>query len=354
MFRFESPQYLIWLWFVLPMLAISWFLYQRSLAQLTRAFGKKLSPFLTASLSKNKRHFKLGLQGLCLFLLILSLARPQYGQNTHEVKSEGVELIIVADVSESMLAEDIRPSRLEQSKVDMMKLVEILAGNKIGLVAFAGAAALLSPLTTDPGSLKLFIDSLNTNSVSTQGTSFRMALEEAKSALERGGIGEGKSSAATRVILFLSDGEDQEKGALDYANKLASEGIHIFTVAYGTEKGAPIPEKDSLGYLKGYKKDRKGNTVLSVVKGEELQALATAGHGSFNFASPGGTYLNSLKQDIDKLEKTQFDTQLAVDYDEKFQWPLLLALLVGLLEIFLGERRTSFRIWKGRFEVEGP
>jgi len=351
MFRFESPQYLQYL-FVLPLLVIlSWWMMKRAQKKLTKVFGGKLLPYLISSVSFPKRKWKIFLQALTLAGMIVALARPQAGQSKQEVKSEGIELVLTVDVSESMMADDLRPSRLEQAKVDLSRVVDRLTGHKIGLVAFAGSAAMLSPLTNDPASLKLFIDSLSTSSVSSQGTNFQEALQDAKSAFDRGGVEKDEQTSVTRAILLLSDGEDHEKGAFDFAQKMTKEGIRIFTIAYGTEKGAPIPLRDSLGYLKGYKKDMSGNTILTKVDGKALQSLAEAGQGSFFFASAGGTYIEQLVEDINKLEKSQFETSLAVQYDEKFQLILLATFIVGLLELFLGERRRDFRLWQGRFEV---
>ena len=350
-FRWESPENL-WLLVLVPLLWLAWWIQsRRSQKQLQLAFGNKATPFLSASISMTKRRWKIFLRGLSFACLLLALARPQFGDSKQEIKAEGVEIVLLADVSTSMLADDLRPSRLELAKVDMHKLVELLAGNKIGLVAFAGSAALLSPLTTDPGSLKLFIDSLSVNSVSSQGTNFQMALAEAKGAFERGGNTDGDSSRVTKVVVIISDGEDHEPGAIEAAQKMVDEGVRIYALAYGTQKGALIPERDSLGYLKGYKKDRKGQPVMTTVNGEALQALASAGQGQMFFAAPGADYLQKLQAEVGRLEKTQFETKLAVQYDEKFQVLLIFALLFGAFELLLTDRRRKFRLWQGRFEV---
>jgi len=267
------------------------------------------------------------------------------------VKSEGVEIIFAVDVSESMLAEDVKPSRLAQAKTELSRMVDMMPGNKIGVLAFAGSAALLSPLTNDPGAIKMYLDSLETDSVSTQGTNFQEALTTAKEAFEHGGVSTDETVKVTRVILMVSDGEDHEPGALEEAKKLADEGIRIFTVAYGTEKGGAIPERDGMGFLKGYKKDRSGQTVITTVKGDALRALAEAGRGGFYFATVGGNQTKQLLEDISKLEKTQFDTTMATQYEERFQWFLFLGIVIAMIELVLGERRSSFKFWKGRFEV---
>ena len=150
---------------------------------------------------------------------------------------------------------------------------------------------------------------------------------------------------------MASDGEDHEVGALDAAKKLVEKGMRIFSIAYGTERGGSIPERDQMGFLRGNKKDRNGNVVLTTVKGDALRALAEAGQGSFYHSVFGGNHLERIVEDINKLEKAQFETQMATQYEERFQVFLFLAFLLGLFEIWLGERNAPFRLWKGRFEV---
>ena len=361
MWRLAQPENLVWLW-LLPTLWILEIIIRKYFSlKINKYFKPEVLEFLTLSKDPKKNGWKKVLTSLVLILIILAWARPQAGQSKTEIKSEGVEIILAVDVSESMLAEDLRPSRLEQAKSELTKLVDLLGGHKVGLIAFAGSAHLQSPLTNDPSALKMYIESLATTSVSVQGTNFTEALDEAKLAFDRGGVGStGDESAsavedskATRVIIVASDGEDQEPGALDKAKELAKKGIHIFTIAYGTEKGAPIPERDNMGYLRSYKKDKSGNTVLTQVKGQMLQDLAKSGQGSFYFASFGGTHMKELSQDLDKLEKTQFESQVATQYEEKFQIFLLFAFLISLIEILINRRRnlTDFfkHHWRGRF-----
>ncbi len=350
MWRWGEPDSLRWLILIPVVILFSLRSLKRSGEKVKKLFGGRLASFLTSSVSQTKRKWKIFLQGVCLLFMLLALAQPQIGQSSQVVRSEGVELIVLADVSSSMLAEDLHPTRLDLAKIDMGKLVENLGGSKIGLVAFAGSPVLLSPLTTDPGALKLFIDSLSPSSVSTQGTSFRLALREAKSGFDRASTGE-EDVAVTKVIVIMSDGEDHEPGALESAKKLIADGVHIFAIAYGTEKGAPIPERDSLGYIKSYKKDRQGNTVITTVNGKALEALAFAGGGSFYFASPGGNYLTRLVESINKLEKTQIETKTQIRYSERFQLFLGLSFLFGLIELLLGDRRRSAGAWRGRFEA---
>ena len=351
MFRFENLSAFNYLWLIPVIIIIGFFFDRRSRKAMEKAIGSRLYPFLSSSVSNKKRSIKTILQVLTVLFFVLALARPQFGQSKQEVKSEGVEIIFAVDVSESMMAEDVKPSRLTQAKAELGRLVDLMPGNKVGVLAFAGTAALLSPLTNDPGAVKMYLDALDTNSVSTQGTSFQDALKIAKDAFDRGGVSTDETLKVTRVILIASDGEDHEPGALEEAKKLVGDGIRIFTVAYGTEKGGAIPVRDGMGFLKGYKKDRSGQTVITTVKGDALRDLAAAGKGSFYFATFGGDQVKHLVEDINHLEKTQFDTTMAVQYEERFQIVLFMGIIIALIELFIGERRRGFRFWKGRYEV---
>lgn len=319
--------------------------------KLKKHFGERVIPWLSSNFSAAKQLQIFSLQLIGLFFLVLALARPQLGQSQQEVKSEGVELMILADVSDSMLAEDVKPSRLEQMKVDLSKLVDLMPGNKMGLIAFAGSASLMSPLTSDPTALKMYIESLDTFAVSTQGTVFETALTYAKEAFDKGGVTQSQQVQTTRVILVVSDGEDHEQGALEVAKALAKDGIRIISVAYGTEKGATIPARDPYGNLVGSKKNKAGEVVMTTVKGDFLKQLAQEGQGSFYVASFGGNHLRSVQQDIDAFEKTQFESSMLVQYDEQFQWPLGFGLVFILLSFLLSDRKTTPLEWKGRYEI---
>lgn len=351
MFRFENIAAFNCLWLIPIIIGVGFIFDRRAKKRMEKAIGSRLYPFLSSSVSAKKRSIKTFLQVLTVLFFVLALARPQLGESQQEVKSEGVEIILAVDVSESMMAEDVKPSRLAQAKAELSRLIDMMPGNKVGVVAFAGSAALLSPLTNDPGAVKMFLESLEPTSVSSQGTNFTEALKVSKEAFERGGVTTDDVVKVTRVILLASDGEDHEPGALEEAKKMVGEGVRIFSLAYGTEKGGAIPVRDGMGFLKGYKKDRQGQTILTTVKGDALRALAEAGRGSFYFATFGGDQTKLLVEDIANLEKTQFDTTVATQYEERFQTLLLIGIILGLLELFLGERRAGFRFWKGRYEV---
>lgn len=350
-FRFESPAVLSVLW-LLPFFAIlalwQWRMGRKKMA---KALGSRMAPFLLNSVSTTKRKWKLFLQLTSIALCVFALARPQSGRSLQKVKSEGIELMFLIDVSQSMLAEDIKPSRLELAKKDLMQFLDLSSGDRVGLIAFAGSSILLSPMTSDRNALKMFIDSLTPQSVSLQGTEFRKALEEAREGFKRGGVEADQQTAVTRAIIIASDGEDQEEGAMETAKELAKSGIRIFTLGFGTEKGGPIPVRDEFGKLRGYLKDKSGQVVLSTSKGTVLKELAEAGKGSYYQATFGGNQMKLLREDIEKLERSVFDSAEVVNYDEKYQPILFCAILLALIELFLGDRRGAQRIWRGRFEV---
>ncbi len=351
MFRFADPHWLNFLWFI-PVLWIFLFAFERqAFKKFEKYYGAKISPFLTGNVSFAKRKFKIVLKLLALTSFFIALARPQAGHGTQTIKSEGVEMMIVFDVSNSMLAEDVKPSRLAFAKSEMIKLSEMLTGDKVGLIAFAGSAILLSPLTTDKSALSMYIEGLSPASVENQGTEFKKALLEAEKAFERGGVDPDEGVKVTKVIVIASDGEDQEPGALDTAQKLADKGIKIFTIAFGTEKGAPIPNRDEFGNLRSYKKDRENHDILTKVDDSVLRSIAKAGGGSFYHATFGGNEMRLVHDDIGKLQKALFDSQTAATYEEKFQIFLWIGLFFALLDFLMSDKKPSEKIWRGRFEA---
>ena len=320
--------------------------------KLNNTFGKQVLSFLSQNFSNSRIKWKYVLEITVLLFVIVSLARIQSGKGQKKIKSEGVEIVFAVDVSKSMLTEDVRPSRLALVKNEMNRLIGLLGGDKVGLVAFAGSAALISPITNDKSAIKMYIESLSPDSVGSQGTEFKKALVEAQSAFKRGGLDVDSSTALTKVIILISDGEDNEPGALKAAEKITEDGIKIFTLAVGTKKGGSIPIRDKYGNLNHYLKDRSGSVVLSQTKGKLLSQIASSGKGSFYHLSFSGSAMNNLADDISRLEKAQFDAEYVTSFDDKYQWFLFIAIVISLIEIAIFLRKKSGRIWKGRFEVQ--
>lgn len=350
-FKWGNVMAFYWL-LAIPALVGFYFYFEKyAIKRLEKAFGEKVAHYLTQNVSYSRRRLQIFMQSVAIVFLVIALARPQAGESQQEVKSEGIELLILADVSDSMLAEDVKPSRLTQMKVELSKLLDLMPGNKIGIIAFAGSSSLLCPLTSDPNALRMYIDSLDTNSVSSQGTNFEMALTYAKEAFERGGVTQDEKSRTTRAILVVSDGEDQEQNALDIAKSLAKEDIRIYAMAYGTEKGGTIPERDQYGNMTGYKKDSSGQTVITKVKGDFLSKLASTGEGQFYFANFNGDHLKKFVQDLSTLEKTQFQSNFMTQFDEKFTWPLFIGIILMMLSFFVNDAKAVLGQWKGRHEA---
>jgi Ca-activated chloride channel family protein len=331
-----------WLLVLIPVIIIFLIiLRQWSQKKLKKIFGDKNVDKVSPHFSYRRWRLKIFFLCLGLFFLILSLARPQFGSRQEEMKSEGVEMMLLVDVSESMLANDINPSRLDQAKIEINHFIDSLVGHKIGLIAFAGSSTVLSPLTNDPLALKLYTDSLSPLSVSTQGTQFEKALFEAEQAFERGGTTEDSGRKASHVIVIFSDGEDQEGAALEKAKKLTEKGYRIFTISYGTEAGAKIPLRDNLGYLRGYKKDSTGQEVVTKVHGDFLKQLAEVGKGEALSFSADLSSIKYLVSRVNELEKAEFDSRIVTQYDEKFQVPLFLSLLCFLVYIWIHIRKSA-------------
>lgn len=351
MFRMESGHLLNWLVLIPIFAGLFYYGLWKWRRLSSTAFGQRVFGYLVQSFSQARAIFKFTLAATCLALFIIAWARPQLGKGQSEVKSEGVEIMIAVDVSNSMMSEDVRPSRLEHAKKEIMRLLDMMSGDKVGMVAFAGSAVLLSPLTVDKSALKMFVEGLSSESVQSQGTNISQALQEAHDAFNRGGVDADEKSKVTKVVLIISDGEDHEKGAEVLAKKMTEEGMRIFTMAVGTEAGGKIPVRDQRGQLRDYLKDKQGQVVTSSVKGEFLRSLAAAGQGSFYHLTFGGDQMKSLKEDFDHLEKAEFDTLIAANYDERFQWVLIIGILLGCVELILGNRKKQKAVWKGRFPL---
>ena len=351
MFRFADPIWLKFLWIIPVSLVFLFAIEKQAFKKFEKYYGLKISQFLTSNVSLSKRRLKVVLKLLALSFFIIAMSRPQAGRGTQTIKSEGVELMIVFDVSNSMLAEDVKPSRLAFAKSEMVKLNEMLTGDKVGLIAFAGSAILLSPLTSDKAALSMYIEGLSPLAVENQGTEFKRAMLEAEKAFERGGVDPDEGVKVTKVVVIASDGEDQEPGALDTAQRLADKGIRIFTIAFGTERGAAIPSRDDFGNLRGYKKDRENHEVITKVDDSVLRSIAKAGGGSFYHASFGGNEMKMVREDISKLQKALFDSQISATYEEKYQIFIWIGLLFALFDLLLSDKKAGEKVWRGRFEA---
>jgi Ca-activated chloride channel family protein len=267
------------------------------------------------------------LLGAGLFLLFLSAAGPQCGERTELVKRTGIDLVVALDASNSMLARDVKPSRLERAKLELTALLDRLKGDRVGLVVFAGEAFVQCPLTSDYSAARLFLRAVEPGAMPQQGTAIANALLESKRVLEGGGRG-----AAARAVLLITDGEDQQGDALKAASELGESGVRVYAVPVGTEAGEPIPITDKGGNVVGYKKDREGKTVLTHTDVAGLRELASRGNGMVLRGSGAELGVLQLLPELDKLQKGELESRLSVQYDDKyiwFAWPAFALLCIG-------------------------
>jgi Ca-activated chloride channel family protein len=329
MFRFEDPIYL-WLLVLIPILALVRFLSYRNQRKRLRKFGDpSLLKELMPDVSRFRPSVKFWLLLGALALLVVMLARPQMGTKISHEKRVGIETIIAIDISNSMLAEDIIPSRLDRSKMMVENLVDHFTNDKIGLIVFAGDAFVQLPITSDYVSAKMFLSSINPSMMATQGTDIARAIEMAThSFTQEEGIG--------KAIIVITDGEDHEGGALQAAEAAKDAGMRVYVLGVGSANGAPIPISGTGDYMK----DRSGNTVMSALNEDMCKQVAQAGGGAYIHVENNSAAQQQLDRELDKLSKKETSTTVYSEYDEQFQAVGILVLLLLIIEICILDRRN--------------
>ena len=267
-----------------------------------------------------------------MVLIVVALARLQFGTHLELLKREGIDIVVAMDVSNSMLARDMKPNRLEKAKQEIQSILDRLQGDRIGLVVFAGEAFIQCPLTLDYASATFLLRAIDQNSVSIQGTSLTAALDKANQAFNQ-------QEKKHKVLILLTDGEDQEEGAIQTAEELRKNGIKVYTVGIGNPAGEPIPMFDRTGNQVGFKKDQNGEVIMTSLDEMALQKIALATGGKYFHSSPGEIELDRIFDEISNLEKKELEGTLVTRYDDRFQWPLLFALLLIVGEFFMPERK---------------
>ena len=336
MFRFESPIYLYVL-LLIPVLTVIYVLMQLKAKQQIKKFGDLgLMRPLMPDVSPMRRHTKFALLMLALGLLTVVLARPQYGTRNEEVKRSGIEVVIAVDVSNSMLCKDVNPSRLEKSKMIVSKLVEQFDEDRVALVAFAGSAITLLPMTSDYVSAKMFLDQLNPATISVQGTNMAEAITRATA-------GFSKKKNVGRALILITDAEDNEEGAIEAAKEAKKEGIQIFVLSVGTSQGGPIPMDDGT-----HKKDLSGNTVITKLNEQVGKSIAQAGGGLYIHVDHTDMAQSILEKEIEKMQKEDISTSMYSEYDEQFVAVALLLFIVLAIELCIMERQNH---WLGKIKL---
>ncbi len=333
MIYFAQSQYFL-LMLLAPLLFAAYALYLRARRHKIEAFGDAdLVEGLMPEASTGRGWLKITLLALAWLMFCIGLARPQLGARLKEHQSKGVEVMIALDVSNSMLAEDYSPNRLERSKLAISRIVDRLAGDRVGLVVFAGQAFVQLPITTDYVSAKIFLKTINTGSVPVQGT----ALADALSTCARGF---STQSERSRAIILISDGEDHEGAAVDVAQAIGESGIRIYTIGVGSPAGKPIPAPEG-----GLLKDKEGNIVVTKLDEGILRQIAAAANGLYVRAGNAEFGLNPILDEIRKLDKEEFESIVFEDFDEQYMYFFGIALFLLLLEFLIPARKGRRRLF---------
>ncbi|MFI3330294.1 MAG: VWA domain-containing protein [Rikenellaceae bacterium] len=329
MFRFAHPYYLYFL-VIIPVL-IALFVYARYLKRKRlKAFGElETIAQLMPTVSNSKVRNKFILLCLAFIFVIFALARPQFGLKLREAKSEGIELMLAVDVSNSMMAEDFMPNRLERTKFAINQLLSALSQDRVGLIVFAGDAYVQLPITSDYITAKTFVDQISTNMISRQGTALGAAIDLASSSFSTG-------SEGSRVLVVISDGENHEDDALGAAKRAKEKGVTVYTIGIGTPEGAPIKIEGTNDFIT----DENGQMVVTKLNEQALEQIAIQTGGSYIRSNNSSVGLNEIITKIRQTETREFKAQIFDEYDEQYQYLLLVALVLLVVEFIILPRKN--------------
>lgn len=330
MFRFENPAFL-YLLIIIPVIIVIRFLEMRKRKLKLKKFGDlSLLKQLMPDVSSSRKSLKFWLMVAALALLIVMLARPQMGTKISQEKRKGIEVIISLDISNSMRAGDVVPSRLDKSKMLVENMVDNFTNDKVGLVVFAGDAFIQLPITSDYVSAKMFLQNTDPSLIATQGTDLAGAIElSSKSFTQQDKVG--------RAILIITDGEDHEGGAIEAAEKARKNGIRVFVLGVGSTKGSPVPDGNG-----GYMKDNSGQEVISALNEEMCKQVAQAGGGAYIHVDNTSLAQRQLNDELTKLQKGDISSVVYSEYDEQFQAVGILVLILLIIEMLILERKNPF------------
>lgn len=329
MFRFENSEYL-YLLLLLPVFAVAHYMWAyRKRRNLKRYGDPLLLKLLMKDVSSLRTEVKFWLLQLSLFFLVIALARPQYGTRVDTSKRSGIEAIIAMDVSNSMLAEDVRPNRLEKAKMMVSNLVDNMTDDKIGLVVYAGQAYVQLPITSDYVSAKMFLETISPSMIEMQGTDIAAAISLASNSFT-------SQEGVSRAIFVITDGEDNEGGAVEAAKAAAQKGIHVYMLGVGSPAGAPIPIPGTGQYII----DNEGNTVVSRLNEDMCREIAGAGNGNYVYVDNSSSAQKKLDKYVENLGRVEMESSIFSEYDEQFQSFLLLSLLFLILDVLVLERKN--------------
>jgi Ca-activated chloride channel family protein len=334
MYKLEEPIY-FYLLAIIPAMIVIFLLVLWWKKRTQRKFS---NPDLLKILAPNSSTFKSTLKLIMLLLgiafLVISLVNPKMGSKLKTVKREGVDVVFALDVSRSMLAEDIAPNRLEKAKQIISKIIDKLGSDRVGIIIYAGNSYPLLPITTDHAAASMFLQNANPDMVSSQGTAINEALELAKTYYNN-------DEQTNRFLVIISDGEDHQEETKQVALNLANEGVKIYTVGVGGEKGGPIPMRLN-GNMIGYKKDNKGETVITKLMPKVLKGIAEASNGEYIDGNLTEVPVKKISDIIANAQKSEFETKQFSDYKDQFQWFIAIGILFLLLDVFLFDKKTKW------------
>ena len=334
MYELEEKWYLYFL-AVIPVMTLLFLYIQFWKRKKQREFGdldliKKLSPEKSAF----KPALKLGVVLLALTCLIIGLVNPKIGTKLETVKREGIDIIFAIDVSKSMLAEDVAPSRLEKSKQLVSQIINTLGNDRIGIIAYSGSAFPVLPITTDYGVAKMFLQTMNPGMISAQGTSIDQSINLATTYID-------KKDKTNKLLIIITDGEDHSDAAADAAEEAKKVGLKIMTIGVGTEKGGTIPLKRN-GVVESFQRDQNGEVVITKRNAEVLKAIAKSAGGGYVDGNSTKEVLDYVKHALDNIQKTEFESTQMADFKSQFQWFLGFGFFLLLLDVFLLEKKTKW------------
>ncbi|PKA98094.1 Ca-activated chloride channel family protein [Flavobacteriaceae bacterium MAR_2009_75] len=335
MIQFDEKIYFYFL-AIIPVIVVLFIFLQIWKKRTQRKFAD-LSLFrrITPNRSRYKSTLKLLFFLLGIAFLTIGLVNPKIGTKLETVKREGVDIVFAVDVSKSMLAEDIAPNRLEKSKRLVSEIINQLASDRIGIIAYAGQAFPQLPITTDYGAAKMFLQSMNTDMLTSQGTAINEAIELATTYYN-------DAEQTNRVLFIISDGEDHSEGTtLDAVEKAVEEGIRIFTIGVGKPKGAPIPIKRN-GVVESLKKDAQGEVVITRLNEEVLIDIADEGNGEYIDGSNTEGAVEIIKEQLLQMDKKEFEAKQFAEFKDQFQWFLGIGLLFLFLDLFVLDKKTTW------------
>lgn len=330
MFRFANIE-VLWLLVTIPVFIAAYIWYTKRKRRELETFGDaELMEQLMPNASRVRPTVKFSILMVALTFLIVAAARPQFGQSERTEKRQGIEAIVALDISNSMMAEDVAPNRLDRAKQMLSKLMDNMVNDKVGLVVFAGDAFVQLPITCDYVSAKMFLNTIKPDLIKTQGTAIGQALSTSIRCF-------GEQSEASRAIILITDGENHEDDAVAVAKRAREEGIQVLVVGIGKPEGSPIPIPGTNNFIK----DRQGNVVVSKLNEEMCREIAQAGGGLYVRCDNSNTATRAIQKELDKLATQEIETQVYTDYNEQFQSFALIALLLLVVDFFIFSRKNK-------------